>query len=59
VLPLTGRDFSVEVKARVRGFREIYAWLDGHAVLIVKSDRQELLVIARLSLAAEIAKLVG
>jgi hypothetical protein len=54
VLPLTGRDLSAEVKARARAFREIYAWLDGRDVLIVKADRQEPLVIARLSLAAEI-----
>ena len=57
VLPLMGRDLCVEVKARADGFRELYSWLDERDVLIVKADRQEPLVIVRLSLAAEIAKL--
>jgi Holliday junction resolvase len=56
VLPLMGRDLCVEVKARADGFRELYSWLDGRDVLIVKADRQEPLVIVPLSLAAEIAK---
>jgi hypothetical protein len=56
---LLGRDLCVEVKARATGFRELYRWLAGRDVLIVKADRQEPLVIVRLSLAAEIAKLVA
>ena len=56
VLPLMGRDLCVEVKARADGFRELYCWLNQRDVLIVKADRQEPLVIVRLSLAAEIAK---
>ncbi len=56
VLPLMGRDLCVEVKARADGFRELYSWLDQRDVLIVKADRQEPLVVVRLSLAAEIAK---
>jgi Holliday junction resolvase len=55
ILPLMGRDLCVEVKARAAGFRELYSWLTGGDVLIVKADRQEPLVIVRLSLAAEIA----
>ena len=35
------------------------SWLDGRDVLIVKADRREPLVIVRLPLAAEIAKLVA
>jgi Holliday junction resolvase len=57
VLPLMGRDLCVEVKARGDGFRELYSWLNGRDVLILKADRQEPLVVARLTLAAEIAKL--
>ena len=57
VLPLMGRDLCVEVKARADGFRELYCWLDQGDVLIVKADRREPLVVVRLSLAAEIAKL--
>ena len=57
VLPLMGRDLCVEVKAREDGFRELYCWLKERDVLIIRADRQEPLVIVRLSLAAEIAKL--
>jgi hypothetical protein len=56
VMPLMGRDLCLEVKARSDGFRELYGWLDGRDVLIVKADRQEPLVVVRLSLAAEISK---
>jgi Holliday junction resolvase len=57
VLPLMGRDLCVEVKARGDGFRELYCWLNERDVLMVKADRQQPLVVVRLSLAAEIAKL--
>jgi hypothetical protein len=43
-------------KARADGFRELYGWLDQRDVLIVKADRQEALVVVRLSLAVEIAQ---
>jgi Holliday junction resolvase len=56
VLPLMGRDLCVEVKARADGFRELYSWLNKRDVLIVKADRQEPLVVVRLSLAAEVTK---
>jgi hypothetical protein len=59
VLPLMGRDLCVEVKARADGFRELYCWLNERDALIVKADRQEPLVVLRLSLAAEIAKQAG
>ena len=59
VLPLMGRDLCLEVKARAGGSRELYAWLDRRDVPIIKADRQEPLVILRLSLAAEIAKIAG
>ncbi len=55
-LPLLGADRAVEVKCRATGFRQIYEWLNGREVLIVKADRREPLVVVRLSLAAEIAK---
>jgi Holliday junction resolvase len=57
VLSLSGRDLCVGVKARADGFRELYCWLDQRDVLFVKADRQEALVVLRMSpLAAEIAK---
>ncbi len=51
-----GRDLCVEVKARAAGFRELYSWLDGRDVLVVKADRCEPLVVVRLCLAVEVAK---
>jgi hypothetical protein len=58
-VPLLGRDLCIEVKARADGFRELYSWLTARDVLIVKADRQEPLVIVRLSLVAEIAKVAA
>ncbi len=37
-------------------FGQLYGWLNGGDVLIVKADRQEPLVVLRMSLAVEIAK---
>jgi Holliday junction resolvase len=54
-VPVIGRDLLAEVKCRADGFRELYAWLDGRDLLIVKSDRHEPLVVIPLRLAAEIA----
>jgi hypothetical protein len=58
-VPLLAVDRAVEVKCRAAGFRQLYDWLNGRDVLIVKADRREPLVVVRLSLAAEIAKLVA
>jgi Holliday junction resolvase len=55
-MPLLGSDRAVEVKCRTAGFRQLYDWPHQRDVLIVKSNRQEPLVVVRLSLAAEIAK---
>jgi hypothetical protein len=56
-LPLgDDRILRIECKARADGFGTLYRWLDDRDVLIVKADRQEPLVIVRLSLAAEIVK---
>jgi Holliday junction resolvase len=54
-VPVIGRDLCAEVKCRADGFRELYAWLDGRDLLIVKADRREPLVVLPLRLAAEIA----
>jgi hypothetical protein len=58
-VPLLGVDRAVEVKCRAAGFRQLYDWLSRRDVLIVKADREEPLVVVRLSLAAEIAKQVA
>jgi Holliday junction resolvase len=54
-VPLLGVDQRVEVKVRVDGFRELYRWLDGADLLVVRSDRHEPLVIIPLRFAIEIA----
>jgi hypothetical protein len=53
-LPLSGVDRAVEVKRRAAA-RKFYDWLDQRDLLIVKADRQEPLVVLRMSLAAAIA----
>jgi Holliday junction resolvase len=55
-VPLLGADRRVEVKSRGNGFRQLYAWLDGADLLIVRADRSEPLVIVRFNFAVEIAK---
>jgi hypothetical protein len=50
-LDLGDRVLRLEVKARSDGFRELYGWLDGSDVLVIKADRQDPLVVVRLPLA--------
>jgi Holliday junction resolvase len=54
-VPVLGVDRRVEVKFRGDGFRELYKWLDGADLLIVRADHREPLVVIPLKLAAEIA----
>jgi Holliday junction resolvase len=54
-VPLLGVDRRVEVKARADGFRELYRWLDGADLLVVRADRSEPLVVLPLRFAIEIA----
>jgi Holliday junction resolvase len=54
-VPLLGRDLRCEVKCRGNGFRQLYDWLNGADLLIVKADRLEPLVVLPLKFAAEIA----
>ncbi len=56
LLPLLGVDRAIEVKVRANGFRELYSWLDGRDMLIVRADRREPLVVLPLELGAEIAQ---
>jgi Holliday junction resolvase len=55
-VPLLGIDRRVEVKCRARGFQQLYGWLDGNDLLVIKQDRAEPLVVVPLRLAAEIAR---
>jgi hypothetical protein len=41
---------------RANGFRQLYDWLQGRDVLVVRSDRKEPLVVVPLRLALEIAR---
>ena len=54
-VPLMGVDRVVEVKARATGFAQLYGWLEGRDMLVVKADRREPLLVLPLRLAAEIA----
>jgi hypothetical protein len=54
-VPLLGIDRTVECKVRARGFRELYGWLEGRDLLVVRADRSEPLVVAPLRFAIEIA----
>src|SRR5215470_16841867 len=56
-IPLLGRDLRCEVKCRGNGFRQLYDWLNGADLLIVKADRLDPLVVLPLKFAAEIAAL--
>jgi hypothetical protein len=55
-VPLLGIDRIVEIKIRGAGFKQLYRWLAGRDLLVVRSDRAEPLVILPLKLAAEIAR---
>jgi hypothetical protein len=54
-VPILGKDHVVEVKVRATGFSQLYAWLEGRDMLVVRADRKEPLVIVPLALAIEIA----
>jgi Holliday junction resolvase len=55
-VPMLGRDLRIEAKSRGTGFNQLYRWLDGADLLIVRADRQDPLVVVPLKLAIEIAK---
>jgi Holliday junction resolvase len=59
VIPLMEVDRIAEVKVRANGFRQLYDWLAGNDLLIVKSDRNPPLVVIGLQLAAQIAAKAG
>jgi hypothetical protein len=50
-VPLLGVDRAVEVKCRSARFRQLSDWLGD--ILIVKADRQEALVVLRMSLGGD------
>jgi len=54
-VPLLGVDRIVEVKVRARGFAQLYDWLEGRDLLVVRADRREPLVVLPFKLAIAIA----
>lgn len=42
------RILTAEVKARKEGFKQIYDWLEGKDLLIIKANKKEPLVVLRL-----------
>jgi hypothetical protein len=54
IVPVRGRDLCGEVKARAGGFRQLYGWLEGCDLLVLKADTQPPLVVLRLDLAVVI-----
>jgi hypothetical protein len=54
-VPLLGVDRVVEVKVRARGFSQLYEWITGRDLLIVRADRREPLVVP-FKLAIQIAR---
>jgi len=53
-VPLLGREYRVEVKARGDGFKQLYAWIAGSDLLIVKADRRDPLAVLPLALVVEL-----
>lgn len=45
IVTLRGKDYQAECKARAAGFKQLYGWLEGNDLLIVKADRQPALMI--------------
>jgi hypothetical protein len=56
-MPLLGADRKIEVKCRADGFAQIYNWLSNNFALVIKRDRDEQLVVLRLSDALEVARI--
>ena len=53
-VPLLGRTRRIEVKARGNGFRQLYAWLEGADLLVLKADRCDPLAVLPLALVVEL-----
>jgi hypothetical protein len=53
-VPLLGRVLRAEVKSRGDGFKQLYTWLAGSDLLIVKADRRDPLAVLPLPLLVEL-----
>src|SRR5262249_31458444 len=56
VFPLLGHDLCVESKVGDNGFRQLYHWLQGRDLLVVRADRRAPLVVLPMRLPIEIGK---
>ena len=56
-VPVQGVDRRIECKNRATGFKQIYDWLGSNYALAVKRDRDNTLVVLRLSDFLALAKL--
>ena len=43
--PLRSGDVIIESKVRANGFKQLYGWLEGNDMLIVRADREEHLIV--------------
>jgi Holliday junction resolvase len=55
-LPVFGDDWTIEVKCRARGFAQLYQWLGSNDALVVRADREPMLVVLRLSKAVTLLR---
>lgn len=55
-VPVLGDDLTLEVKVRASGFASLYSWLGANDALIVKADRQPMLVVMSLRKAVDFVK---
>jgi Holliday junction resolvase len=44
-ITLHDKIYRIECKARAAGFKQIYAWLNGNDLLVIKADRSPALVV--------------
>ncbi len=49
-------EFSIEIKCRANGFKQLYQWLVPVDLLIVRADREEALAVLPLSVLIELIK---
>lgn len=56
-VPVLTHDWTIEVKCRADGFKQIYDYLDGANAAIIKADRRYPIVCLSLDLALSILKI--
>lgn len=54
--PVMGEDKTLEAKKRADGFKELYAWIEGHYGVVIARDRSTPLVAVRFDDFAELLR---